>query len=547
MAAYKKVYEIVIEKIEDILIEYSDGLNYSDLTSKIFVLLPEIPKNSVHGTFHTYRENFPKNIIKPRRGFYKWVDDLKEISENSELEFKNDLSVINGKLLNIKLKNFRQFKDVEFDFTYPIGHEREGEPLDKICFLGQSGTGKTTLINLIRHFSFSEFSKSAYKIFELDETNEIEISYRIPNFVDVTIYLEQGKTKFKVIKEFKKQKDKDFNYELYKHLNGVINKLIYFPTDAIKKLDEIDSPSNKFSQENILEDKILDFGILDFSNIWVNVTGNIKEYNKAFAEKSLEFTKKIIDSQNIIEITTKATDELNIWLKDNKNPLKKLADECLDKILNKFGVRVKTEIANIETINFISLETNETEISERKGLNIKDWSTGTKQIVIRAMTLYELKPKNAIIIFDEPENSLFPDVQNEIVDFYTGILKENSSQFIFASHSPIVASAFEPFEIIELKFDDTNTFVEQELYYNGERKLENYFINPQYLKWGDVLKYIFDVKEESNEKRNKLMLDLAILDTEIDHLVSEGKKDLAKQKQVEYEKLADLIKWNFEK
>lgn len=53
------------------------------------------------------------------------------------------------KISEIEIKDFHQFKDFSIDLTYPKGHAKEGQPLDKVCFIGQSGTGKTTLLELI--------------------------------------------------------------------------------------------------------------------------------------------------------------------------------------------------------------------------------------------------------------------------------------------------------------------------------------------------------------------------------------------------------------
>jgi ATPase subunit of ABC transporter with duplicated ATPase domains len=44
-------------------------------------------------------------------------------------------------------------KNLDFDFTYPEDFHDEakrGKPLDKICFIGQSATGKTGLLELIK-------------------------------------------------------------------------------------------------------------------------------------------------------------------------------------------------------------------------------------------------------------------------------------------------------------------------------------------------------------------------------------------------------------
>ena len=73
------------------------------------------------------------------------------------------------------------------------------------------------------------------------------------------------------------------------------------------------------------------------------------------------------------------------------------------------------------------------------------------QIILSALPLYLIKPENSTILFDEPETSLYPDLQRVIIDFSNGLTQ--NSQFFYATHSPIISSSFEPWEIIELKFD----------------------------------------------------------------------------------------------
>ena len=58
------------------------------------------------------------------------------------------------KITKIHLKDFHQFKDLTIDLTYPKGHKKEGQPLDRVCFIGQSGTGKTSLLELMPQFLY---------------------------------------------------------------------------------------------------------------------------------------------------------------------------------------------------------------------------------------------------------------------------------------------------------------------------------------------------------------------------------------------------------
>jgi energy-coupling factor transporter ATP-binding protein EcfA2 len=49
------------------------------------------------------------------------------------------------KLCKLIIKGYDQFKDIELDFTDP----KTGEPLEKICFIGRNGTGKSKLLRVI--------------------------------------------------------------------------------------------------------------------------------------------------------------------------------------------------------------------------------------------------------------------------------------------------------------------------------------------------------------------------------------------------------------
>ena len=49
------------------------------------------------------------------------------------------------RLCRLYIQNFQQFRYFKLDFTHP----ETGEPLEKICFIGSNGIGKSTLLQLI--------------------------------------------------------------------------------------------------------------------------------------------------------------------------------------------------------------------------------------------------------------------------------------------------------------------------------------------------------------------------------------------------------------
>ena len=78
-------------------------------------------------------------------------------------------------------------------------------------------------------------------------------------------------------------------------------------------------------------------------------------------------------------------------------------------------------------------------------------STGTKGLLLCMFPLFELDTKDSIILLDEPERSLFPDLQIDLMSHYRNIAPD--TQFIVATHSPFIAAAFEPEERFILYFN----------------------------------------------------------------------------------------------
>ena len=106
-------------------------------------------------------------------------------------------------------------------------------------------------------------------------------------------------------------------------------------------------------------------------------------------------------------------------------------------------------------------------------------STGTKQILTTAIPVFKSQIGSGVVLFDEPERSLFPDIQRDLIKYYASLAPE--AQFFFATHSPIIASAFEPCERFILYFDE-----------NGEVKFHN-GVAPEGDDPNDILRQDFDM------------------------------------------------------
>ena len=135
--------------------------------------------------------------------------------------------------------------------------------------------------------------------------------------------------------------------------------------------------------------------------------------------------------------------ELVRWKKNTTNPRNDLAENCLNPLVKHFFLEMDVESADVPVV-----------MKTKQGVKIdsKYLSMGTRQLLSTAIPIYKLDTTGTVILFDEPERSLFPDIQRELVKYYMSLAPE--AQFFFATHSPIIASAFEPCERFILYFDE---------------------------------------------------------------------------------------------
>lgn len=356
------------------------------------------------------------------------------------------------KLTKLYIEKYKHLENLDFDFTYQSG-DKKGQPLEKICFIGQSATGKTNILNLI-----------------IDEINSI---YNIMSNNNVFNYIDNvkdnnyiGNITFKNNSQelyFDKSKIKFGNKHLKKaepHINGSYSRflsdelketILFLKSDLISKENlEIfnsnpiqliekypDLVNYKSFENHIFSEKItiIDDNLND--DYWIAIILDILKYRKNFSQKMSELINR-----GLIADTNRLKKEYDKWEKENPNPLKKLA-----KKLNPLLEKLNLEVDYINTEYSIPIK----RISEDEIIPIHDISTGTKGLLLSLLPLYYFKEKASMILIDEPERSLYPDMQIDLMDNYKNIAP--NSQFIIATHSPFIAAAFEPDERFILYFD----------------------------------------------------------------------------------------------
>lgn len=441
------------------------------------------------------------------------------------------------KISKIYIKDFHQFKDFTLALTYPKGHEKEGQPLDKVCFIGQSGTGKTSLLEmipcLIYQYEESNLINSV-ELLKLIENMFFDIHFGMDNEYFETAYYEPALGLRAWMLNGVKISVEVFSENYREWINTKASKLIYFPANLNYNLD--------VSTESKLDSRgIVDFSRDNVATVWSLILEKIKHYQEQELKIRQDISKVVEKSSSDINAIQQAVKELETWKQTEFNPIKDVADNCLNPLLEKFKLRVKTELdfKTKDDIGFIKIEDFEgNEIPH--GL----WSTGTKQVILSALPLYLLKPQQTIVLFDEPERSLYPDLQRSVVDYYTSLAE--TCQFFYSTHSPIIASNFDPWEIVELKFNKEGK-VYREQYFEGENHVDNYQWNPKYMRWDDILQRVFDLEDDGSPERKAKLNELASLNVKFKKMTKQGLEQSEEALNIiqKIQKLSkDLSKWN---
>jgi len=408
------------------------------------------------------------------------------------------------KITKLHIKDFHQFKNLTLDFTYPVGHPLEGKPLKKACFIGQSGTGKTTLLNSIYdniaevlnthileeglHF-FTDYGYVEYQIGEKKfncSSNKINTK---PSPEERKEYLRKRFVFF-------------LTTDIHATERGLLSEIVEEQKKQLFGNEEL--ALTNWTSKNAYRD---DFSVVFDSNtdksVWQEILKNIDEYDSKLKRRIIE----IIHNKNPEKEFSNA---ISFFKKENPNPRIDLAERCLNKILNKFHLELDTD----DTQSYISVKAINTE----KKINYTGLSTGTKQILLTAIPIFKYASDKTIYLFDEPERSLFPDLQQMLVDYYVSLAPD--AQFFFATHSPVIASQFEPCERFILYFDeDGNVLVRNGVAPQGDDPndilkkdfgMENLMTSKGLEMYQRYLKLISQSrKAKTDDEKNKLLDEIA--------------------------------------
>ena len=281
------------------------------------------------------------------------------------------LAQITMKFTKIHIKKHQQFKDFTLDLTYPTGHEKAGKPLEKVCFIGQSGTGKTTLLGQLGDCAtFMNFAN-------------------LPNGFDIVRHISDTNFSFYTndgiifdTLEYRNQELQLINSSLEDSISG--NLLLFLKTSIAEFIDNALNPSVENTQkliettEKLIEDKRQKWKLFDEKcSTWYIDYESGSEILGYFLKDIEEYDRVIKNELTTLLQGTLSIEHFSTLQNRVKGapPRQKIAEK-LNPILEKFFLEVDTSVS--DALLVLKKKNHDLKIPS---LGI---STGTKQVLSTA-------------------------------------------------------------------------------------------------------------------------------------------------------------------
>lgn len=200
---------------------------------------------------------------------------------------------------------------------------------------------------------------------------------------------------------------------------------------------------NSISQINL---KLRDSYELDEADI--NQAQNALKIMSTFLESVIYFPSGIDDTKKVTEEFVKT---FYFFLKEKDyrpSEITEYFNQYMKDIFNDLDIGFKySHLDKEDNVWFTSSDRDgyyytHKDNEEKVLFTIDELSTGQKTLLSKILYIYFKDYKDKVILIDEPELSLHPKWQSEVLSVYETLAEKNNCQIIIATHSPhIIASA----------------------------------------------------------------------------------------------------------
>jgi hypothetical protein len=364
------------------------------------------------------------------------------------------------KISRLIIQNFQQFKSLDLDLTDP----ETGRPLEKVCFIGPNGTGKSTILRIL----FSRIQSIATPGGIRQADNSIVALKVHDSEIDFYGVAAVGRAGHVHVRSDIETDDLfagllDTNGDSSSLLNDLRNSPYFLPDLKIHKwksddlfvhvpadepqLLKSDPPNTNLNNalqlnKNFPYAHLVSFGTAE--SFWNLLIFLIKKRESDYQQ----YLQRPENRRRIIE-------EVDEEFEDTNPKILPHIGELWNQILSPAGLEFDVANAQIPVQLNDNLQAHVRVKTSDTNLGYNQLSTGMRNFLFKLGHICSLyfgrKINRGFLFVDEPENSLYPDFLYDLVDQYVSIT--HNTQLFFATHNPIIAAQFRPQERVLLDFD----------------------------------------------------------------------------------------------
>lgn len=330
-------------------------------------------------------------------------------------------------LRDLIINNYRLF-DSEFKITNFSIPDKTNEGTGLTLIVGENGCGKTTILDSIA-LSMLEYKGDSFDIHDFNSiNNEVVIKFLANEEFNVKGTMPKNDFNAKGFIFYAKRRNRSQRSYL---TSSVVYDQLYISSDPNKpKKGSPDlriSVNNPFSGKRYNETDIL---YLDKNRLYQIKSGtfNNTRFDRLMNDFDFQYIKK---AEKIEDLNS----DLNSKIKKNK-----IENEFLESTINDFekisGYKVWLDfIDNYQPFKEAKFVVK---LNDNNQIPLSSIGSGFEMIfsLIYSYYLSKQNGKSMIILIDEPELHLHPEVQKKFVDFLLKISKD--VQVIMTTHSPVL-------------------------------------------------------------------------------------------------------------
>jgi energy-coupling factor transporter ATP-binding protein EcfA2 len=371
------------------------------------------------------------------------------------------------KIAQVLIQSAAALSDFQIDLTYPEGHPKAGQALDRVCLIGPNGSGKSRLLGMIADYlrNTLRFKSKSLFLLKLELSDRSIYSVHINNnaLLMRTDIDQEPMWMFELIRDGSFTMAFNKNYEaycigheeepaLYDELwfdNNGLDLVVHQPADYARDrtIGLVDSPVTKSHEaESLLETfplygEVTPEKTTEFWALLIYLIQRREKQYKEFADKG--------DNRGKPEASLKAA-----FAEIHPEVLPALA-QVWAPILDH--LHLVLDVGNALIPNHIKEKLSLTLKHKVTGQKVDygDLGTGLRRLLFNlghTWALYfDRKIHHGFCILEEPESGLHPSFIAQIIPQYEALIQ--GSQLFVSTHNPQIAAAFDPAERIILARD----------------------------------------------------------------------------------------------